>query len=391
MSAARHHPLLLLRRWQGAKRACSSSSSTAAAAATDTAATSARSLSLCGSAARSFGSRAPLDRQASGSSGSGDHQQQQQRAGLTTSAAPAAASAATTTAAAPPPTPTIPPHQARWVFLGPPGVGKGTYASRVAAALGVAHVAAGDLVRAEIKAGTPLGQQARDAVAEGRLLPDALVLALVRSKLEALAPGGYLLDGFPRTRAQAEALFNAQASNNNPHNLLPTLAVNLSLREEVLVDKCIGRRVCGKCGKGFNVADIHLPASADKSQPEIVMPPLNPPEECASLMETREDDTEPVVRRRLDAYRREAGPVEAFFAARGALLDFEITGGIPQTLPRLAKALAPYHSGGEEVLVPSKQGSGGAVVVDKNKRDKALCGDASAPAAKQQQQKAACA
>jgi adenylate kinase len=296
-------------------------------------------------------------------------------------AAPARAfstkSSSTNSTASTPPTPP-PPSQARWVFLGPPGVGKGTYASRVAAALGVQHVAAGDLVRAEIKAGTPLGLQAREAVAAGRLLPDALVLALVRDRLEALAPGGYLLDGFPRTRAQAEALFGGDKDgNNNSH--LPTLAVNLSLREEVLVDKCVGRRVCGRCGKGFNVADIHL--EADGSSPEIVMPPLNPPPECASYMETREDDTEPVVRRRLAAYRAEAGPVEAFFEARGMLLNFEITGGIPQTLPRLARALKPYHNGDEGLIGGGGSGGGGGAVVDKNKRDKAKCGLEAAAAA----------
>jgi adenylate kinase len=284
------------------------------------------------------------------------------------------------------------------VFLGPPGVGKGTYASRVAAALGVEHVAAGDLVRAEIKAGSPLGLQAREAVAAGRLLPNALVLALVRARLAALAPGGYLLDGFPRTLAQAEALYaegdggggvngSSSSSSSSPSSpsspsssLLPALAVNLSLREEVLVDKCVGRRVCGRCGKGFNVADIRLAVSADGTRPEIVMPPLSPPPECAARMETREDDTEPVVRRRLAAYRAEAGPVEAFFERRGALLDFEITGGIPQTLPRLARALAPYHSGGEALLAGSGGGGGGGGAVDKQKRDKAVCGDKQAAA-----------
>jgi adenylate kinase len=307
------------------------------------------------------------------------------RAASTSASSSACAGAAAPQQPPPPPAPVPPPapSQARWVFLGPPGVGKGTYASRVAAALGVAHVAAGDLVRAEIKAGSPLGLQAREAVAAGRLLPDALVLALVRARLAALGPrGGYLLDGFPRTRAQAEALFSEVAGAGRDGAgtpALPSLAVNLSLREEVLVDKCVGRRVCGRCGKGFNVADIRLAASADGAQPEIVMPPLSPPDECAAHMETREDDTEPVVRRRLAAYRAEAGPVEAFFAGRAMLLDFEITGGIPQTLPRLARALAPYHGGGEELISGGGRG-GEAGPVDKNARDKAKCGLAAAAA-----------
>lgn len=76
------------------------------------------------------------------------------------------------------------------------------------------------------------------------------------------------------------------------------LALNLGLREEVLVEKCLGRRICKKCGKNYNVADIYLPASSDR--PEIVMPPLNPPPECVEHMEQRSDDTEPVIRKRLE-------------------------------------------------------------------------------------------
>ena len=95
------------------------------------------------------------------------------------------------------------------------------------------------------------------------------------------------------------------------------------------MEKCLGRRLCRKCGKNYNVADIYLPASGD-GRPEIVMPPLSPPDECAQHMEQRADDTEPVIRRRLEVYAREAQPVERFYAARGKLLDFEIFGGIPQ-------------------------------------------------------------
>jgi adenylate kinase len=96
------------------------------------------------------------------------------------------------------------------------------------------------------------------------------------------------------------------------------------------VEKCLGRRLCRKCGKNYNIADIYLPASGDR--PEIVMPPLNPPPVCAQHMEQRSDDTEPVIRRRLEIYKAEATPVEQYYAQRGRLLDFEITGGIPQVM-----------------------------------------------------------
>jgi adenylate kinase len=94
---------------------------------------------------------------------------------------------------------------------------------------------------------------------------------------------GFVLDGFPRTVQQAEALMAAEDVQ---------LAVNLMLREEVLIEKCMGRRICRKCGKGWNLADIYLPAKGER--PEIVMPPLDPPVDCIPFMEQREDDKEEV-------------------------------------------------------------------------------------------------
>jgi adenylate kinase len=108
----------------------------------------------------------------------------------------------------------------------------------------------------------------------------------------------------------------------------------------VLVEKCLGRRLCKKCGKNYNIADIYLTAS--EGRPEIVMPPLSPPAECVEHMEQRADDTEPVIRRRLEVYKAASQPVEDFYSSRGKLLNFEITGGIPQTLPRLLEVLKPH-------------------------------------------------
>jgi len=95
---------------------------------------------------------------------------------------------------------------------------------------------------------------------------------------------GFVLDGFPRTVAQAKELVSSEDVQ---------LAVNLQLREEVLIEKCMGRRICKKCGKGWNVADIYLPAS--ETRPDIIMPPLDPPTECMAFMEQREDDKEEVL------------------------------------------------------------------------------------------------
>mmetsp|Transcript_13769 Transcript_13769/g.38976 ORF Transcript_13769/g.38976 Transcript_13769/m.38976 type:complete len:291 (-) Transcript_13769:396-1268(-) len=218
-----------------------------------------------------------------------------------------------------------PPH---WVFLGAPGVGKGTYSTRVAKALGVPHIAAGDLVRNEIKSGSERGLQMKETVSQGKLLPDSVVFELLEEKLHADGNAGFVLDGFPRTAAQAAGL---------QEKLRIDLAVNLMLREEVLVEKCMGRRVCSKCNKGWNVAEINLAAS--DGQPAIFMPPLNPPDECQQYMEIRSDDTEPVIRNRLEVYKAEATPVEQFYERQGILVNFEITAGIPETLPRLLDSL----------------------------------------------------
>lgn len=223
-----------------------------------------------------------------------------------------------------------------WVFLGPPGVGKGTYATRVADWLSITHVAAGDLVREEIKSGSALGKEMARIANSGDLLPDEMVTRLLRKRVqraEQEGEPGVLLDGFPRTVAQAEELLSIADVQ---------LALNLRLREDVLLEKCLGRRICAKCGKGYNIADINAPADPTRGLPAIVMPPLNPPPECEHHLETRADDTPSVVQHRLTVYKRSAAPLESFFREQGLLMDFDITGGIPETLPRLKAALEPY-------------------------------------------------
>ncbi len=224
-----------------------------------------------------------------------------------------------------------------WVFLGPPGVGKGTYSKRIAESLGMVHIAAGDLVRSAIKEGTDLGKEMRAVVNRGELLSDSLILQVLRHRMEeesALGVSKFLLDGFPRTAPQAQALDEIVDVQ---------LAVNLDLREDVLVDKCLGRRLCSKCGGNFNVANINVPAG-DHGESAIVMPPLSPPEKCMQYMEQRDDDTMETILKRLEVYKASAKPVEDFYADKGMLLDYEITGGIPETLPDLMDTLQPHIS-----------------------------------------------
>ena len=188
-------------------------------------------------------------------------------------------------------------------------------------------------MRHEIKSGTALGKEMAEIVNSGHLLPDAMILRALNDRFHHEAAGGvtrFLLDGFPRSVPQAAAL-EAIADVQ--------LALNLDLREEVLVEKCLGRRLCTKCGKNYNIADIKL--AAGNGRPEIIMPPLSPPPACVEHMEQRSDDTEQTIRRRLEVYNAGAKPVEDFYRHRGSILDFEITAGIPETLPGLLELLQP--------------------------------------------------
>lgn len=179
----------------------------------------------------------------------------------------------------------------------------------------------------------PTNTQMAETTARGALLPDSLVLQLLRRRLLAGAAKGergVLLDGFPRTAPQA-ALLDAEMEVH--------AALNLTLREDVLVAKCTGRRVCSECGKGFNVAHIDVPADAARGLPAIFMPPLSPPAKCSHKMLTRDDDTEAVVRARLGVYNAQCGPVEQHYERQGKLTSFPIAGGIPETLPSLLRVV----------------------------------------------------
>jgi len=219
----------------------------------------------------------------------------------------------------------------QWVFLGCPGVGKGTYASRLAKLLQVPHIAMGDLVRQELSYATPIAKQLKSAMSQGQLLPDEVIFRLLSKRLEhgaSCGESGFILDGFPRTVNQAKTLAELAEID---------MVMNLKLRDDVLVTKCLGRRICAECGGNFNLAQIQAEGSANS--PAIFMPPLLPPPKCLPKMTIRADDTEEVVRTRLRLFYEESKPVEDFYRKQGKLLDFEVAGGIPETWQRLLTVL----------------------------------------------------
>ncbi|KAL1541242.1 adenylate kinase [Salvia divinorum] len=219
----------------------------------------------------------------------------------------------------------------QWVFLGCPGVGKGTYASRLSVLLGVPHIATGDLVREELNSSGPMSKQLEEIVNQGKLVSDEIIINLLSKRLESgesKGESGFILDGFPRTVRQAEILNDVTDID---------LVVNLKLPERVLIDKCLGRRICSQCGKNFNVATIDV--KGENGNPDIYMDPLLPPPHCASKLITRSDDTESIVKQRLAVYTEKSQPVEDFYRHQGKLLEFVIPGGIPESLPKLLEAL----------------------------------------------------
>ncbi|KAM7271856.1 hypothetical protein ACFE04_031070 [Oxalis oulophora] len=220
----------------------------------------------------------------------------------------------------------------QWVFLGCPGVGKGTYASKLSSLLDVPHIATGDLVRYELNSSSgPFASKLAEIVNQGQLVSDEIIIDLLSKRLQAgetKGESGFILDGFPRTVRQAEILEGVTDID---------LVVNLKLREEALLAKCLGRRICSECGGNYNVACIDI--KGEDGVPELYMAPLPPPPHCANKLITRADDTEEVVKERLRVYNEMSKPVEEFYRKRGKLLEFDLPGGIPESWPKLLQAL----------------------------------------------------
>lgn len=187
----------------------------------------------------------------------------------------------------------------RLVLMGPPGAGKGTQAKRIAETFGVTHLSSGDILRVERAGGSPLGAKLKSYMDAGALVPDAIVVEIMAGAI-ARTEGGLLLDGFPRTVAQADALDRQLARLGRP--LQAVLVIEAP--DELLVERIAGRRSCPSCGKVFHVECLP-PAQADRC------------DACGAGLVQRADDSEAVVRRRLQAYHAQTAPVIEYYVSGG--------------------------------------------------------------------------
>jgi adenylate kinase len=211
----------------------------------------------------------------------------------------------------------------RIVLLGPPGCGKGTVAAKLEEKFGLEHLSTGQWFRKEMRDDTDLGGRAREYIERGELVPDQIVLGLIQHWLTPeLLHHGFLLDGFPRTRSQAEALDSFCAKRLAPLEVV----LYLQCSEEVILERITGRRVCLSCGKVYHVQSLP-PVLSGKC------------DVCRSTLVQRSDDTEAVVKNRLVFYQKVTEPLVDYYRESGKLVSLNADLGSEHAYVRAAQIL----------------------------------------------------
>ena len=188
------------------------------------------------------------------------------------------------------------------VFLGPPGAGKGTVAVKVSADRGIPHISTGDLFRKAIRDQTKLGKKVKSILDSGELVPDDLTVALVQERLDqGDTKNGFILDGFPRTIPQAEALDSITELS---------MAVNFTVEDQTLVERLSGRRVCVDCG-----ATYHINFSPPREEGVC--------DKCGGKLYTRKDDQPDAIKNRLEVYYRQTQPLIDYYDSKGIKVDID--------------------------------------------------------------------
>jgi adenylate kinase len=215
------------------------------------------------------------------------------------------------------------------ILLGPPGSGKGTQAKILEQKLKLKHLSTGDLLRTAVKEKTELGEKAQDYLRKGELVPDALMVDLIKSQMiQKKGNSGYLLDGFPRTVVQAEKLEQMLAAQGEKVDL----AIKFDLPDEIILKRLSGRLVCPNCNANYNIY-------------------FSPPQDdhlcdnCRANLIKRQDDKEEVVLNRIKVYRKQTGPVETYYLKQKKLVKVEAWRRPEVILTQLESRLKEYLNG----------------------------------------------
>ena len=202
------------------------------------------------------------------------------------------------------------------IFLGPPGAGKGTQAQRICDALNIPQISTGDIFRRAIKEGTETGLKAKAFIDAGQLVPDGVIIDIVKERLAmADCAGGYILDGFPRTVPQAEALDTFAAIDS---------VIELDVADQVLVDRLSGRRVCLKCGATYHLSMLNGETKCAK---------------CGDPLVQRNDDKAETVLNRLEVYHAQTAPLIGYYEQKGLLKKVDGAQGLDNTFAAIMNAL----------------------------------------------------
>ena len=214
----------------------------------------------------------------------------------------------------------------RIVLVGPPGAGKGTQAEYIASHLSVPKISTGDILRANVADGTALGREAKGYMDAGELVPDQVVINMVRDRLaDPDAEDGFLLDGFPRTVPQAQELDKMLADLGTGLDLVLELVVE----EEEVIRRLSGRRTCRGCGKIWHV-EFDPPATDGVC------------DRCGGELFQRDDDKPETIAERLRVYARDTQPLVAYYGAQGKLVGLDAVGPVEDVTQRAYDALASY-------------------------------------------------
>ena len=205
------------------------------------------------------------------------------------------------------------------ILLGAPGAGKGTQAEIISKKLGIPTISTGNILRAAVKAGTPIGLEAKSYMDAGKLVPDEVIIGIIQERLaESDCSNGFILDGVPRTIAQAEAL--------DAHGIHFDAVLSLEIADSVIEARMTGRRTCHTCG-----ATYHIVAAPPKQEGIC--------DKCGGELEQRKDDQPETVKHRLEVYHNETEPLKDYYQAHGVLMSVPDLGGIEETNNKIMELL----------------------------------------------------